>query len=700
MAKKLEVNNLIISFRTNNGTVKAVRDISFDLEKGETLAIVGESGSGKSVTARAIMGILAKNAIPEGGEIIYDGQDLMKIDEEDFHKIRGNRISMIFQDPLSSLNPIVRIGKQLTEAMILNGKANQREAKRVYTAKTKLLRAEMKEAGVADVDAKFSIFDKVTAEGSKLESGYNYSRERAESMMKNIEAVLIDSIDQEPKKVAKEMKLIKADEKNLYNPYLIDKGKSELPSLMEAFSNAIPEYVATGKHEKTDGLLRKMQGLLKKVLETTMPDFYAMAYCRMNNAMPAYHDDNAALNSEMQAIFNERFLDSFHKDVAAGIENSNRKSFDKKGSIVESLNTALEKMSGEGRIDLKVAKEETRKCAAEIENALDKLAINKDSIAYTFKSSITAAVNTYGESLRVEKLKHPGKKDRMFKDRMDIDLYQNNIRLILTHARDSFQNQLDSAEKLNAEDLSNEMVKFLCNESSKRVFKVTKRKAQIRAIELMEEVGIANARQRYRQYPFEFSGGMRQRIVIAIALAANPDILICDEPTTALDVTIQAQILELINKLKAERQLSIIFITHDLGVVANMADKIAVMYAGKIVEYGTADDVFYDPRHPYTWALLSSMPDLDTKEKLDAIPGTPPNMIFPPKGDAFAERNKYAMQIDYEEQPPMFKVSDTHYAATWLMHPSAPKVEPPKIVTDRIARMKKLNEESRGDSNE
>ncbi len=700
MAKKLEVNNLIISFRTNNGTVKAVRDISFDLEKGETLAIVGESGSGKSITARAIMGILAKNAIPEGGEIIYDGQDLMKIDEEDFHKIRGNRISMIFQDPLSSLNPIVRIGKQLTEAMILNGKANQREAKRVYIAKSKLLRAEMKEAGVADVDAKFDIFDKVTAEGSKLESDYNYSHERVESMLKNIEAVLIDSIDKEPKRVAKEMKLIKEDEKNLYNPYLIDKSKSELPALMASFSDAIPGFRATGNHEKTDGILKEMQALLKKVMETVVPDFYAMAYCRMNNAMPAYTGDNAALNGQMQAIFNERFLNSFHKDVAAGIENSNRKSFDKKGNIVESLNTALERMSGDGRIDIQVAKEESRKCAAEIENALDKLAINKDSIAYTFKSSITAAVNTYGESLRVEKLKHPGKKDRMFKDRMDIDLYQNNIRLILTHARDSFQNQLDSAEKLNADDLSREMVKFLCNESSKRVFKVTKRKAQIRAIELMEEVGIANARERYRQYPFEFSGGMRQRIVIAIALAANPDILICDEPTTALDVTIQAQILELINKLKAERQLSIIFITHDLGVVANMADKIAVMYAGKIVEYGTANDVFYDPRHPYTWALLSSMPDLDTKEKLDAIPGTPPNMIFPPKGDAFAERNKYAMQIDYEEQPPMFKVSDTHYAATWLMHPNAPKVEPPKIVTDRIARMKKLNEESRGDSNE
>ena len=217
--------------------------------------------------------------------------------------------------------------------------------------------------------------------------------------------------------------------------------------------------------------------------------------------------------------------------------------------------------------------------------------------------------------------------------------------------------------------------------------------AKVRALKLLEEVGIPEPSIRYKQYPFEFSGGMRQRIVIAIALAANPDILICDEPTTALDVTIQSQILELINKLKEERHLSVIFITHDLGVVANMADRIAVMYAGKIVEYGTADDVFYDPRHPYTWALLSSMPDLDTKEKLEAIPGTPPNMIFPPKGDAFAARNKYAMEIDFEEQPPMFEISPTHSAATWLLHPDAPKVDPPKIVTDRIRRMKERADE-------
>ena len=170
---------------------------------------------------------------------------------------------------------------------------------------------------------------------------------------------------------------------------------------------------------------------------------------------------------------------------------------------------------------------------------------------------------------------------------------------------------------------------------------------------------------------------------------ADPDILICDEPTTALDVTIQAQILELINNLKRERNLSVIFITHDLGVVANMADRIAVMYAGKIVEYGTADDVFYHPAHPYTWALLASIPDLNSKgAKLEAIPGTPPNMIYPPKGDAFADRNRYAMKIDFEQQPPAFPITDTHWAATWLLHPNAPKIDPPKAVMDRIAKMK------------
>ena len=342
MAKKLKVKDLRISFRTDAGKLHAVRDISFDLERGRTLAIVGESGSGKSVTSRAIMGILAGNATVEAGQILYDGTDLLKMSEKEWCSVRGKRIAMIFQDPLSCLNPVMRVGKQIMEAVLL------------------------------------------------------------------------------------------------------------------------------GNHTR--------QG------------------------------------------------------------------------------------------------------------------------------------------------------------------------------------------------------------------KMTRAQARQRALELMGEVGIHEPTVRFRQYPFQLSGGMRQRIVIAIALASDPEILICDEPTTALDVTIQAQILELINRLKKERNLSVLFITHDLGVVANMADDIAVMYSGKIVEYGTAEDVFYDPRHPYTWSLLASMPDLDTTEKLEAIPGTPPDMTAPPVGDAFAMRNQYALEIDFLQQPPMFRISDTHQAATWLLHPYAPKMTMPGVVSRRIAK--------------
>ena len=209
----------------------------------------------------------------------------------------------------------------------------------------------------------------------------------------------------------------------------------------------------------------------------------------------------------------------------------------------------------------------------------------------------------------------------------------------------------------------------------------SKEDARKRAIELIELVGISDAEKRFKQYPHQFSGGMRQRIVIAISLACNPKVLIADEPTTALDVTIQAQILELIKDLQEKTGVAVIFITHDLGVVANMADRVAVMYAGKIIEYGTSDDIFYDPKHPYTWGLLGSMPTLDIGDNdLYNIPGTPPDLMDPPKGDAFALRSAYAMKIDHLAEPPMFKVSDTHYAATWLLHPLAPKIERPVYV--------------------
>jgi len=221
-------------------------------------------------------------------------------------------------------------------------------------------------------------------------------------------------------------------------------------------------------------------------------------------------------------------------------------------------------------------------------------------------------------------------------------------------------------------------------------YKTPREEAYNKALQLLREVGIEDAEKRMKNYPHQLSGGMRQRVVIAIALACDPDLLICDEPTTALDVTIQAKILELIKKVQKERGISVIYITHDLGVVAKVADYVNVMYAGKIVETGKINEIYYDPKHPYTWGLLSAMPDLDTDDdRLYTIPGSPPNLLHEPTGDAFAARNRQALVIDDKADPPMFKITDTHYAATWLLDPRAPKVDMPEELAHRLERMKK-----------
>ena len=342
--------------------------------------------------------------------------------------------------------------------------------------------------------------------------------------------------------------------------------------------------------------------------------------------------------------------------------------------------------------------------------------MDKDSLTYTFPTSMDYAIDLYFGGAK-KNAKEERRYNRSYAKHeaiiargktpdwevipasyVDLDAARRDIADTVKELIAHMQAQLDANANPDFAVRANDIIDFLKEKAQDSVNKITRGAAREKAIKLMESVGIDDPRRRFKQYPFEFSGGMRQRIVIAIALTANPDILICDEPTTALDVTIQAQILELINKLKKDRDLSVIFITHDLGVVANMADRVAVMYAGKIVEYGTASDIFYNPAHPYTWALLSSVPDLETKEKLESIPGTPPNMIYPPKGDAFAARNKYALKIDFEEQPPMFKISDTHYAATWLLHPNAPHIDPPKVITERIQRMHHQHETEGGEN--
>ncbi len=709
MDKILEVKDLKISFRTSNGTVKAVRDISFDLEKGKTLAIVGESGSGKSVTSKAILGILAGNSIVERGEIIYDGRDLLKVDEEEMCTIRGDKISMIFQDPLSSLNPIVKIGKQITEAMLLKNKTSRKQARKEFNAMLKTLKTEMIEAtGEPEkVEEMCDTFDKFCIEANKLELNYNSALSAASELIESIEDVTFRLSKNQKMDVKSVVRGFANGIKNLGDKYLTNAFEAEISRQSDALRREAARYKSSkgGLTASLEAALNETKALLEAITAQTRPEFFRIGYYIMNNpTAKLYEMPTDELNKMCLGYLDDKFMIEFIAMVEKGVENSFNRTLGKKKEVVAELGKAERYFAGkfEKNASLKYAGELSDK----VEESIDRLEVTKDSVAYTFRSSLVAGLNKYfhykasnpreearfaRQTKRREALIRRGKnvdwkvipKNVIPIDEIQADIVKN-IQLLDTR----YKKFIASAEEVDFHARAIEIIDSFKEKASKVVYKVTRSMAKARAIKLMEEVGIAEPRMRYYQYPFEFSGGMRQRIVIAIALSADPEILICDEPTTALDVTIQAQILELINNLKKERNLSVIFITHDLGVVANMADDIAVMYAGKIVVQGTAEDIFYDPRHPYTWALLSSMPDLDTKEKLDAIPGTPPNMIYPPVGDAFADRNKYAMKIDFEQQPPMFEVSETHKAATWLLHPDAPEVEIPKTITDRIARMK------------
>lgn len=715
MEKKLQVKNLTISFKTGEGKVQAVRDISFDLHAGETLAIVGESGSGKSVTSKAILGILAGNAMVEGGEIIYDGQDLLRITEEDFHKIRGDKIAMIFQDPMSSLNPIAKIGKQLTEAMLLKGRARQKQSRDAFNSYLARLNARMLQA-VPDADSttKCKNFDKFEYKHLDLEGAYNTAKEAATEAADEADSLAFELDKNAVRDVNYRLRRICVLSKQAVHPYVVSTREEELKTIVAV----LPDELKIGKETKNfSGIVEKLKSLVCILREATafdMPNFFAMGYYEtFSGKLLPEGLSVAELNVFLRKYLDDNFMLDFISDTKRALIFSAERTKEHRRLAVESLskNRMLfeEDVWKKDRIMPYLDELD-----AIIRHTIDPLAIHKDSRIYTFMPALRDAVKRYftGEkSNRKEQKRYDRQMEKqnaviskggtpsfvvVAPSLVDFDVVKADARRQIDELIAHYRRADEAFANRNFDDEAVAVIDYLKACASGIVQRVTKHMAKDRAIKLMEEVGISEPRRRYNQYPFEFSGGMRQRIVIAIALAANPDILICDEPTTALDVTIQSQILELINKLKEERHLSVIFITHDLGVVANMADRIAVMYAGKIVEYGTSEDVFYRAAHPYTWALLSSMPDLDTDEKLDAIPGTPPNMIYPPVGDAFAERNKYALKIDFEKQPPMFKISDTHYAATWLLHPDAPKVEMPKIITDRIARMEQKRKEQSG----
>ena len=575
--KALEVKNLVISFRTDNGKVQAVRGVSFDLYKGETLCIVGESGSGKSVTSKAIMGILSPNAMIEGGSILYNGIDLTRASEAEFQRIRGKKIGMIFQDPLSSLNPIVRIGKQITETMMINKDMLKRYYSDLISPSLTALMNAKSNRDCLIIEAK----------------------NKASMPINGYEDKISTFLDRK-NKLKTQIRQAKKDNKDVTS---FESALSKINEEEKAFKEENRQYLEKAKLEAKQVILDA-----KKQYKEVAPKLKL----DLKKAKVKAKEETKKHHEELKSI-----RDKALSEIASKREKISLSSEDK--SLLKEL-------------DIEMLKKK----------ALYNLLIG---LFYIFPKKHMHF------SIKKKEALSPllARKEEILKDKIALDKEEKK-------ALDEYQSQV-------------------C---------ITKKMAKEKALKVMSEVGIPEPEKRYKQYPFQFSGGMRQRIVIAIALISEPDILICDEPTTALDVTIQAQILELINDLKAKHNMSVIFITHDLGVVANMADRVAVMYAGKICEYGTDKEIFFDPRHPYTWALLASIPDIDSKEKLEAIPGTPPDMIYPPVGDAFALRNKYALGVDFKYEPPFFEVTPTHFVASWLEYEEAPNVTPPKIVSSRI----------------
>ena len=706
MEKKLEVKNLRISFKTMNGKVQAVRGIDFDLYKGETLAIVGESGSGKSVTSRAIMGILAPNAMVEGGKILYGDKDLLKISEEDFHHLRGDKIAMVFQDPLSSLNPIMRVGAQLTEAMLLKNKASRRESAKAMKEMFDVLARKMEAAGCQGVKEDLEKFKTFELKHCALQSQYTTAYDAAQEAQALSEHLSLAVPKGAVKNIKQDLQQLTKAATASISYFVVREDEAELKeklSVLAAGASAYQKKDQVGIDSLVSAL-KTISEIENRALGFDVPNTFTLGYYLsfVNGEIPDLPvvELNELTHKKTETDFMDAFIEKAEKAVRLSIDQTDAQ----RKATSELLKADADKFGKDleekhAREIVKVLKEAVSKC-------IDPLEITDDSLTYTFPSSIDYALDLYDkgerrnakekrrftrENNKHQRILNHGKMPEwevIPASYIDLDMALADIKVTMMELAGHLDGQIASHAEVNLEDRAIQIIDYLKENAQESVHRLSKNMAREKAIKLMESVGIDEPRKRFRQYPFEFSGGMRQRIVIAIALTADPDILICDEPTTALDGTIQAQILELINKLKADRNLSVIFITHDLGVVANMADRIAVMYAGKIVEYGTANEVFYSPAHPYTWALLSSVPDLDTKEKLESIPGTPPNMIYPPKGDAFAPRNKYALEIDFELEPPMFPVSETHYAATWLLHPDAPKMQMPAVVSERINRMK------------
>ena len=511
MDRILEVKNLKVSFRTQAGTLKAVRGISLDLERGRTLAIVGESGSGKSVTAKAILGILAGNTIIEGGEILYDGKDLLQISEDDFHTIRGDKIAMIFQDPLSSLDPIVKIGRQITEAMLLKSKTNRREARKDFNSLLSKLNRQMAEASSqgdkAGMDAMTRTFDKTCIESNHLENSYNLAFSKASDLLSYTEDFLFKA---EKKQKLDAKKLLSGYRKNL-------KGVSDR-FLTRDYEERISEVSqelgkAAGNFNKKSGdlteavtAMKSLEELLQDITAQQRPDFYRIGFYKLNDANPQMNQSLPDLQKAAEECINEKFMPAFQPAVIAGVRHSYEQALEKKKAVLPEL----EKARAYFRTDFerKDALKLVRELSDEVEGSIDELEYIKDSRAYTFRSSLSNAVKDF-----FRKLKQNDKEEARFarqsqrraaliakgrsvtwevipKVVYEKEELRTNILTVLDRMQQHYEDYIQASGSMDMEKRSSDLIDHFKGKASQVVAKITKNMAKERAIKLMEEVGI------------------------------------------------------------------------------------------------------------------------------------------------------------------------------------------------------------------
>ena len=678
----LSLKDVEVKFNVRGRILTAIRRVSLDIYENESLAIVGESGSGKSVLTKTFAGMLETNGFISNGSIIFSDDEI----SETSVKLTGrNKSSLKYYTDMLNKNSVLERGAAEFNAM--------EEKKREIQAAQSLSQDEE-----ADFNARIkALKDSAVDKNNYLQTLDHRNHEDAIEMDKIKKEIAKFNADREA--VENEMNALIAKRKSAYtsDSARAAKDQEELKKLAALRDEKIAKQDdPKNPNGLSDEVIARNERIAKELLLSTAryPMKDQLKFRRkLDKAFQVAMSTGEDLNDP--EVLNKIFDVATFRVEYRGIEEitlADEKAAEEKVKAINWMEAQIAKSeiklakaeakknksnSVLAMIEEEKAKIETEKARVKAEKA--KLEAEKQSRLEAVRSGRTAP--EAGDNDQKVQILHGYAIIDCAKVKYTNDWQRIRGRRIAT----VFQDPMTSLNPVITigKQIQNVILKHQ---------NCSREEAKRRTIDIMAKVGIPNPEKRFDDYPFEYSGGMRQRIVIAIALSCQPKILICDEPTTALDVTIQAQIIRLIKDLQNELGYTTVYITHDLGVVANVAERVAVLYAGQIVELGTVEEVFYDPRHPYTWALLSSLPQLCEKgSDLFSIAGTPPSLYNKIKGDAFAPRNQYAMAIDLKEEPPMFKITDTHYAKTWLLDPRAPKVDTPHNIQNLHEKMLKTH---------